>query len=80
MNNTNNASLPQFVWGVLLAFVGISMFFAIPEKMDQISEIEQYSTSIRFFISSCFYLISIILVGGGLRKIFVYFNRDKDTE
>ncbi len=75
----NNRSLPQLIWGLALAFVGISMFIAIPQKVEQINHMEQYSSSAMFFVKLCFYLISILLTGGGIRKI-IFFLRHKGDE
>ncbi len=76
----NNKSLPQFIWGIALTFVGISMFIAIPQKVAQISNTEQYSSAIMFSIKLCFYLISILLTGGGIRKIISFLNYKVDEQ
>jgi cobalamin biosynthesis protein CobD/CbiB len=59
----------QFIWGILLVLAGIGLFFRIPQMMPAIRKIE-YFTSIIFFIYFCFYLIGILLIVGGGRKIY----------
>lgn len=58
----------QKFWGVALLLAGIGVFFRIPQVMPAIEEIEQFS-SIAFFIRFSFYLMGVILIGGGIKKI-----------
>ena len=66
----NKKSL-QIVWGILLFLAGVGVFIRIPQVMPQIEKIEIYA-SVFLFIRLCFYLIGILLIGGGLKKIFRY--------
>ena len=59
----------QTVWGVALLLMGIGVFFRIPYLMEQVADIE-YFVSILVFIRVCFYLIGIILIGGGIKKLY----------
>ncbi len=59
----------QTVWGVALLLMGISVFFRVPYLMEQVGDIE-YFVSILVFIRICFYLIGIILIGGGIKKLY----------
>jgi hypothetical protein len=59
----------QVVWGTLLFIAGIGVFFRIPQVMPEIKKIEYFSSAI-FFIQFCFYLIGILLIGGGAKKIY----------
>lgn len=58
----------QIVWGVLLIAAGIGVFIRIPQVMPQIAQIEHFS-SILVFIRFCFYLIGVMLIGGGAKKL-----------
>ena len=64
----------QFVWGILLVSSGIGVFFRIPQIMPTIREIEHFTRYI-FFIYFCFYLIGILLIVGGGRKIYDHLKR-----
>jgi len=59
----------QIIWGIALVLAGIGVFFRIPQVMPQIEQIGQFS-SITFFIRFCFYLMGILLIGGGSKKIY----------
>ena len=59
----------QFVWGVLLVLAGIGVFFRIHQVMPQIQQIESFA-SVSLFIRFCFYLLGILLIGGGSKKIY----------
>lgn len=60
--------LMQLSWGVLLTMAGIAVFFRIPQVMPKIAQLEQFS-SVLFFIRFCFYLLGVLLIGGGVKKI-----------
>jgi len=59
----------QIVWGVVLVLAGIGVFFRIPQVMPKIQKIEHFSSAI-FFIRFCFYLLGVLLMGGGAKKIY----------
>jgi hypothetical protein len=65
----------QLIWGIALVLVGIGVFFRIPQVMPRIAKIEQFSQLI-FFIRFCFYLMGILLIGGGLKKIYKYYTNN----
>lgn len=69
----NKKSL-QIAWGILLFLSGVGVFIRIPRVMPQIEKIEIYAP-VFSFIRLCFYLIGILLIGGGLKKIFRYCRR-----
>ena len=71
-----NNKIVQIVWGVLLVVAGIGVFYRIPQVMPKIEKIEQFS-SVIFFIRFCFYLIGILLIGGGSKKIYDNFKNMK---
>ena len=59
----------QLVWGALLLLAGVGVFFRIPQVMPQIKEIPTFA-SIIGFIYFCFYLLGVMLIVGGGRKIY----------
>ena len=59
----------QLVWGALLILAGVGVFFRIPQVMPQIKTIETFAAIIGF-IYFCFYLIGVLLIAGGARKIY----------
>ena len=61
----------QMVWGVALLLAGVGMFFSIPEKIPAVLEQHPHLANAKYFIYFCFYLIAVILAGGGLKKISV---------
>jgi hypothetical protein len=70
---TDRKSTMQRIWGIALLMAGIGVFYRIPQIMPKIESIPQFS-SISFFIRLCFYLIGIILIGGGIKKIYNNFK------
>ncbi len=71
---TDRKSNIQLVWGIALLVAGIGVFYRIPQIMPKIESIEQFS-AVSFFIRFSFYLIGIILAGGGIKKIYNNFKR-----
>ena len=72
----------QLIWGVLLVLAGIGLFFRIPQLMPGIKKIEQFAPFI-YFIYFCFYLIGVLLIAGGARKVYTYLkqsNEENDKE
>lgn len=59
----------QLVWGALLLLAGVGVFFRIPQVMPQIKTIETFAAVIGF-IYFCFYLLGVLLIAGGARKIY----------
>lgn len=64
----------QIVWGVLLVAAGIGVFIRIPQVMPQIAQIEHFS-SILVYIRFCFYLIGVMLIGGGAKKLLEHLKK-----
>jgi hypothetical protein len=67
----------QIVWGVVLVLAGIGVFFRIPQVMPKIEKIEQFS-SVLFFIRFCFYFLGVLLIGGGAKKIYDNYQKNKN--
>jgi hypothetical protein len=64
-----NKIFVQIVWGGALVLAGIGVFWMIPQKMAQIETIGSYSSALGL-IRFCFYLIGVLLIGGGSKKIY----------
>jgi hypothetical protein len=73
-----NRAVVQMVWGVALVLAGIGVFFRIPQVMPRIKQIEQFS-SIIGFIYFCFYLLGILLIIGGSKKICDHYLKTEDS-
>jgi cobalamin biosynthesis protein CobD/CbiB len=67
----------QLIWGVLLLLAGIGVFFRIPQIMPEIKKIEQFAPYI-YFIYFCFYLLAILLIVGGGKKVYSYFKKSNE--
>jgi uncharacterized membrane protein YczE len=63
----------QLVLAGVLMSVGIAVFLEIPRKMSQLEQLYQSPAKILAF-KICFYLVGILLVGGGIRKAVQYFQ------
>ncbi|MBW1891140.1 MAG: hypothetical protein JRF32_12990 [Deltaproteobacteria bacterium] len=73
---SDNKRTIQFIWGVLLLLMGIGVFYRIPQVMPDIAKIEQFA-SMTVYIRFCFYLIGILLIGGGTKKIYANYKKLK---
>ncbi len=72
----------QLVWGIALSAVGTMLMFRIPETMQRLQEVVSPSMDM-WFTRFSLYLVSIILVGGGVMKIvkhYRYLSDSKDDE
>ncbi len=68
-------ALFQLIWGIVLIYAGVMMFMHIPQKM---AEIRQHFSSGTVFLYFCLYMISILLIVGGGKKIYNLFFGMKD--
>ena len=66
----------QLVWGIALVLAGTGVFFRIPYVMPKVEKIESF-TGVLFFVRLSFYLLGILLVSGGAKKIVDHFKRIK---
>ncbi len=66
----------HIIYGIVLTLVGIGVFYRIPQVMPRIEQIKQFS-SVMFFIRFSFYLLGVLLIGGGLKKIYENFQKLK---
>ena len=67
-NEKSSRSMLQLIWGIALLLAGVGVFVRIPQVMPDIAEIELFKGSL-WIIRICFYIMGIILIGGGLKKV-----------
>jgi len=72
-----NKIVTKIVWGVILTLAGIGVFFRIPQVMPKIEKIEYFS-SFMYYIQFCFYLLGILLIWGGVKRIYENYRKLKD--
>jgi hypothetical protein len=75
-SRTENTSPGQLIWGAALVLAGLGVFYRIPQVMPQIATIDAFAGAL-WIIRLCFYLMGIILVGGGAKKIFRHYRAIK---
>ncbi|MGA9178091.1 MAG: hypothetical protein WBZ05_12690 [Desulfobacterales bacterium] len=70
-NNTTGKNKPviQVIYGIALTLAGIGVIYRIPQVMPRVEQIQQFSSVIGF-IRFSFYLMGVLLIGGGLKKIY----------
>ncbi|WP_179953136.1 hypothetical protein [Desulfobotulus mexicanus] len=64
----------DIIWAVALIGAGVGIIFRIPQVMPDILAVESFAGS-GFFIRICFYFMALILIGGGIRKLWYRFFR-----
>lgn len=57
-------------WGVMLVLAGVGVFFRVEQVLPRIEAHFEYFTAIRWFVRFSFYLMGVVLIGGGIRKIY----------
>lgn len=70
----------QLIWGAALTAAGVGVFIYLPQRMEQIRELRQaepYAFEM-LFLWFCFGLLGVLLIGGGLRKIYSQLKRPSD--
>jgi hypothetical protein len=77
MNDRKNRF--QLLWGIMLAAAGVGIFYRIPQVMPKIEQIRQFSSGL-LFIRLCLYLMGILLIAGGSKKIMAFFRKQGDTD
>jgi choline-glycine betaine transporter len=75
-SKTDPKNVFQIVWGIALVLAGAGIFFTMPQKLAEMEKIGFSPTIVSF----CFYLIAVLLIGGGLKKIYHnYLNPDNKS-
>jgi len=69
-----NKPVIQVIYGIALTLAGIGVFYRIPQVMPRIEQLQQFSSVIGF-IRFSFYLMGVLLIGGGLKKIIVNYKK-----
>jgi Ni,Fe-hydrogenase I cytochrome b subunit len=64
----------QVIYGIALTLAGIGVFYRIPQVMPRIEQMHQFS-SVMGFIRFSFYLLGVLLIGGGLKKIYENYKK-----
>ena len=75
-NNTTGKNKPviQVIYGIALTLAGIGVIYRIPQVMPRVEQIQQFSSVIGF-IRFSFYLMGVLLIGGGLKKIYENYKK-----
>ncbi len=69
----------QLIWGFMLVFAGMGVFFKIPQRMTQIASFEQSSFEL-MVIRYCLYLLGVLLIWGGGKKIYNNIRQANDID
>jgi len=77
-DQTGNKSNIQLIWGIALVLVGIGVFVRVPQVMPELAKIQQFAGATGF-IRICFYLMGIILIGGGVKKLIRYIQLRQES-
>ena len=64
----------QLLWGFAYILAGLSVFYNFHKRLPEIVEFSQ-SLSFIWSIRIAFYIIGIILIGGGILKVVNYFKQ-----
>ncbi|MGD9412652.1 MAG: hypothetical protein PVJ54_12370, partial [Desulfobacterales bacterium] len=58
---------------------GVGVLFRIPQVMPEIKKIEHFAPYM-LFIYFCFYLLAVLLIAGGGKKIYHYIKQSKPDD
>lgn len=61
----------QAIWGGALLLMGIAVIFRIPLILGKMSDIKQDGSG-QLFLKFCLYLMAILLIGGGVKKLYAF--------
>ena len=67
----------HIIWGVALVAAGLGVIFMMPQEIQQIQQIEYFANKL-VFIKFCFYLMAVMLIGGGSKKIYNHYTKLTD--
>ncbi len=59
------------IWAVALLAAGVGVFFRVEQVMPRLVEFSHFAAA-RWFIRFCFYLMAVVLIGGGVKKIIAF--------
>ncbi len=69
----DNKVIAHLIYGIALILMGVAIIFTIPRQMLRVEAIGFSPIIARF----CFYFMGIILIGGGLKKIYDNYRKLK---
>lgn len=76
-----NHSSIQLIWGAALTVAGVGVLALLPQRMAQIRQLRQaepYAFDM-LFLWFCFGLLGVLLIGGGLQKIYGQLKSPSDA-
>ena len=59
----------NFYYGIVIVFVGMAVFYRIPQVMPKIATIDFFVQKL-FIVKTCFYILGILLVLAGSIRIY----------
>ena len=68
LQSINKKNIIQIIWGILLAVVGASVIYNVPQKIIEIQN-SKLSTFSLLFLKFSFYFLGLLLLAGGIKKI-----------
>ena len=69
----------QLIYGIALLLAGLGVFYRTPHIVQKIQSFDQFSNAI-WFIYFCFYFMGILLIGGGVKKIWSTFKESNGED
>ena len=66
----------QIVWGLLLILAGVGVLIRVNLLESEIKTVAS-QPSAQLFIHICVYIMAVLLIGGGVRKIRNYLKKDR---
>jgi hypothetical protein len=66
----------QVCWGIALLFAGVAVILYTPQKIEQIKKLTDSTAFIRF----SFYFLGVMLIGGGIKKIYKNYRQLSDSQ
>lgn len=67
----------QLILGIAYTAMGFGVFFKIiPDRILPWLDLNAQSSVLRPFVLFCFYFMGILLVGGGLKKVYHYYKNN----
>jgi len=64
----------QVIWAVVLILAGLGVFFRIPQVMPKIEQFPKFAEA-SVFIRFCFYLLGLLLIAGGCKKLYRLYRK-----
>jgi hypothetical protein len=69
----------HIAYGVALVLAGFGVLYRIPQVAPNIARIEQFAAAMGF-VYFCFYLLAVLLIAGGAKKIYTYYRMLKKSD